>query len=633
MSLGFLMRDKLIIEVSEEIRDKDYGRNWNLGIPPCFEPNETLDAIARNLRSQPGVIVADLTSDILPSAESYVRRLHSQWSQSIDLPPLQSSSPDSMFEYLIASLPSNLIFVQVVRQFHKIVDYAGIELLGQLRDAEQGRLIRTVTATPLIIPDLKKRWDRHHPCTVSQYGNGHAEQYVQCHPFETVVAYIENSGVSKGIASFIAAQSGGYPECVSELLRFLHRSKSQSLSPVVRQELKVTAVNCLRRFVDLIDDTSQTIYRDALIDLHHGVDPEDALEQCKIHPWAKILLSKDDELRSAYLGDAAVEDMLRDISVTGAKGATAQDRFSRALKAYRSRNFSDAANLFNAIPQSRPEFEVTKANAAVMKCLYSEEAPGEDSDWSGVVLATTRARKMLADTAAFQKIVPFLSPRLERIERIGEKIVALQKKNEKRIVDALAGLRDTESRCEETAAFLLLCKFETCNAISGHAAACQAALALPEQLLRVWAFWKLGINYYSTPANAEGIWTSAESEWPSQMGALRRSKSEEPFPSLVAFGYFALAAAREQKLPADQLPVEGFSEFRSVFTSYEQLRNPQAHSYCFTSRKEREQFFLLADRWLNCVLSACPAQTTRNDLLELIEPLPLLSRDGEIICY
>ena len=93
------------------------------------------------------------------------------------------------------------------------------------------------------------------------------------------------------------------------------------------------------------------------------------------------------------------------------------------------------------------------------------------------------------------------------------------------------------------------------------------------------------------------------------------------------------AAAKESGLTDDQLPVEGFPELRSVFTSNEQLRNPLAHSYCFTSRKEREQFFLVADRWLNCVLSVCPAQTTRNDLIELIEPLPLLSRDGEVLCF
>ena len=230
-------------------------------------------------------------------------------------------------------------------------------------------------------------------------------------------------------------------------------------------------------------------------------------------------------------------------------------------------------------------------------------------------------------------MAPYLSERLERIERIGSNIVALQKKGEKRVVDALAGLRQSSHRCDETAAFLLLCKFETCNAISGHAAACQASLALPEQLLRVWAFWALGINYYSTPESAETIWEAAEAEWPSQLGALRRSAYKEQFPSLVAFGYFVLASARDKGMTGDELPVEGFPKLQSVFTSYEQLRNPQAHSYCFTNRKEREEFFLVADRWLNCVLSVCPAKTTRNDLLDLIEPLPLLNRNGEVMCY
>jgi hypothetical protein len=632
MSLGFLRREELINEITAEICDREYGRSWNIGIPPCFEPDATLDMIVHNLRAQPRIVVAELTSDTLKGADAYIHKLHSQWSQQVSLPPLQSTSPDSMFEHFIASLPTTVTFVQVVRQFHKIIESVGVTFLAMLRDAEQERAIRTVTATPLIIPDLKKRWDRNHPCTTSGYGNGHAELYVQCHPEHVVIDHVVNSGISKGIASFLAAQSGGYPECVSELMKVLHRTKSQSLTPLVKESLRTAAINTLRRFIDLIDDSSQTVYRNAVVDLHHGVDTEDALDQCRMHPWAKILLNDDDELRSPYVGDAAVEDMRRDISATGTKGGAAHDRFSQALKAYKAGKFGDAANLFSAIPQSRRQLEVAKAISEVMKCLYSEDAPGEDSDWAGVILAAKRARATFAETAAFQRVGPFLASRLERIETVGERIVALQKRNEKRVVDALSGMKDDESRCEESAVFLLLCKFKTCNAISGHAKACQASLALPEQLLRVWAFWGLGVNYYSAPANADAIWEAAASEWPSTMERLRRSEPSKPFSSFVAFGYFLLALARERGMCADKLPVKDFAELQSVFSSYEQLRNPQAHSYCFTTRKERERFFTLADRWLNCVLLVYPGKMTRNDLNELLEPLPLLGRDGELIC-
>lgn len=630
MTIGFLDREAVLKKVADDVCDKEYGCSWNLGTPPCFDANGTLDLIKRELLTRAGVVVADMTTDTSNGCESYVRRLFEQWSSQVQLQPLRNVPADAMFDYLIASLPENFLFVQVIRQFHKVPEVLGVPFLGQLRDAEQRRSIKTITATPLLIPDLKKRWGRLHPCTVSGYGDGHAEMYVKPLCPDAVVQYLEEQGIPKGISQYLSAQTGGYPECIDATIRVVKRANVTSLTPALKGQLKSAAVNLLRRFVEYLDEESQTIYRDAVVDIYHGVEIDTAVERCHMHPWAEILLNEETELRAGYLGEAAIQDEIRD-AASDDKSTLTQDHFTRAFRLYRMRKFVDAGRVFNAISGNRPDLEVTKANATLMQCLYSVDAPGEDSDWAGVVAAARKAQLALSQSEGLTKMASYLSGRLETIERIGSNIVALQRKNEKRVVDLLAGLRPSNQRCDETAAFLLLCKFETCNAISGHAAACQASLALPEQLLRVWAYWALSINYYSTPENVEEIWKAAESEWPSSLGPLKRSEPGKQFVSLTAFGYFVLAAALLNDVQRDKIPVDNFSELRSVFTRYDQLRNPQAHSYCFTTRKEREQFFALAERWLISMLTVCPSGSTRNDLLDLLEPLPLIGRDGAVL--
>ena len=631
MTIGFKDREVLIERVINDVTDREFGCSWNLGIPPCFEAEETLDIVVHKLQHEPCVAVADITSDTVPDHVAYIHSLHRQWSACVDLPSLTSGSPDAIFDYLIASLPEKYLFVQVVRQFHKILDCLDVWFLGKMRDAEQRGKLRTVTATPLSLPDLKKRWDKKHVCTVSGYGDTHSHRYVEPHDLSTLIDFAKTLDVSPGLAGYLYAQSGGYPKCFLELIRNLRRSKANSLTLDTKRSLRNVAVGCLGRFVKLMDDESQTSYRDAVVDLYHGVEKEDALEKCRTHPWGNILLDKSGELRAECLGVAAVTDMTRDGVLDDSYEDTVQMRIQRAFDSYRHKHFADAANLLDQIPVQRPEFKITRANASVMGRLYGDGTVGEDTDWKGVARAANDALATLKCHELLPNDSSYLSDRLQWIYEFTMKIVALQKGNEKRVVDALAGMFPAIDRDEQSAALLMLLKSESCKAMSGHAAACQSALFLPEQLLRVWAFWQLGVSYYSTPDDAESTWAVVESEWPSQFGSLRRSDPGKQFPSLLSFGYFVLARAN---LGGDNnicFPVDDYSELQKVFSRYEQLRNPKSHSYCITTRKEREQFFELVDRWLDCVIASSRAIHSRNELLGAIEPLPLVTRQGELV--
>ena len=64
------------------------------------------------------------------------------------------------------------------------------------------------------------------------------------------------------------------------------------------------------------------------------------------------------------------------------------------------------------------------------------------------------------------------------------------------------------------ALLLVLCSVEAGRALTGNASAIRAVLPLPEQIYRLWAFWRLGINFYSAAETPPGIWKILRTQWP-----------------------------------------------------------------------------------------------------------------------
>jgi hypothetical protein len=125
----------------------------------------------------------------------------------------------------------------------------------------------------------------------------------------------------------------------------------------------------------------------------------------------------------------------------------------------------------------------------------------------------------------------------------------------------------------------------------------------------------------------------AESHWPTEKrGKLLRAVPGESFPSLLAFAYFVLSKLlSDQQANLNNAPVSDFASLERDFGKYERLRNPNAHSYCYTTSKDRKEFFELVDNWLECFVAACPEPVTRDVLLGMIEPLPIVDREGILI--
>src|SRR5262249_61718441 len=126
--------------------------------------------------------------------------------------------------------------------------------------------------------------------------------------------------------------------------------------------------------------------------------------------------------------------------------------------------------------------------------------------------------------------------------RVAQSVVAAAKVHgafQTRLVDILAGFAGEQHRDPRGAALLLLIKFEAGKAVAGDGSACQFVLSMPEEVFRVWALWKLGLNFYAAPAAKDVAWGAVEATWPKARGQVQRPEAGQQFPSLYAFGYFA----------------------------------------------------------------------------------------------
>ena len=63
---------------------------------------------------------------------------------------------------------------------------------------------------------------------------------------------------------------------------------------------------------------------------------------------------------------------------------------------------------------------------------------------------------------------------------------------------------------------------------------------------------------------------------------------------------------------------------------FESVRTGHAHGVYVPTKRQRQAYAALVDRWLTSLLSAGPGIGSRQELLELTEPLPLVNADGTV---
>jgi hypothetical protein len=392
-------------------------------------------------------------------------------------------------------------------------------------------------------------------------------------------------------------------------------------------------------FVEWLDPVEDGQYRDQIINLYHGVEVEAARDAFFNHPWRDVVLDEEG-LRAEALGAAALRAAL-----SKPLDSTRQSPWyrvtGRAQKLYWRRQYETVVRILDAtdLGQWYPHDQLLRVHARIMCHLAGEEGAefiGEDTDYRRLRRALEEARSLLeagglALAAGDQEKIAARYRELEEVAGAVEAAGGVGGRFRNRLVDVLTGLASPEHKNPRVASALLLAKFEASRAMAGDASACQSALALPEQLYRTWAWWTLGLSDDHAPSSEDPSWEVVEREWGREGETLRRRGPKGEFASFQVFAFFALARLQSrgagEELPS---PEATFSALRSALSVHEQIRNGRAHSVYRSSRRERNAYFDLIDRWLTAALAVCPDPVSREELSDLNEPLPVVGAKGVV---
>jgi len=618
---------------------------WDVVLPPGFGEErfaQQLEEFLRGHSRHPRVAVqgADHSN---PTIAEFVRALHWQWEETEKPPKALDRSASMYLDILLKSLrPSERPIVLVLKRFHKVLDNLEKWVLGKLRREEQNKRLHTVIITPLPLATLKKRWEaqKHYFCT-SDYGDSrHTPVTVAPPDPEEVDLLCESLGIFSGVNAYTRQLTGGYPEHFASLLEWWDNQGRPQLTPAVRAEMLKLACGQLNVFLEWLDPLEDGLYRDHVIDLYHGVNTDQAQEAFQNHPWRDIVLDKEG-LRAEALGAGALSAALRDTAGRKTFQSPWYDVLERARLLYDRHQYETALRVLGTVDTGRlrPQDRVLQAHARIMVELAGEEGDehfGGDTNCRRLCHALREAREILTTVA-----LPLSAADRQKVEgRYGQLEVAAAAISaagsitgwfQNRLVDVLAGFAGREHQNVRGAVLLLLVKAEAGKAIAGDGSACQFVMALPEQIFRTWALWALNLNYYQAPAVDEAMWQIVEFKWLPVHGVVRRATPGNQFPNFFVFTIYALACL--QSLPPDRqavAPEAGFKELQSALSSYESVRTGNAHGLYQPNKRQRQTYFDLIDRWFTSLLAVCPDRVTREELLELTEPLPVMNADGSV---
>ncbi len=621
--IAFKDEKELIAEIISDLIDPEFGTNWNLVIPPGVGDELLLEKFLQTLENEhSSVPIAVLAPDSVPSGEGYVRALHRQWSNSLELPSLsETPRPDELFDELMSLMPTNQPVIQVIKRFHKVVDLMEVWVLGKMRDAEREKKFKTFTCTPVSIEELKARWEDDHILSTSDYGQNLTSRDASLQELDEVLANTEGQ-LPPHLVAYAFEISGGYPAVFTNVVAKWKKLGCPQLTPSTRAQLKQVAVASLSRFIQWLDAGTSTRYRDSVIDLHQGFDAESARMILQYHPWKSFLLNGD-SLRSESVGDAAVCTAIVGKVRNGTPEHVAAECEQRAKTFYLRSKFVNASMAMEDLQQLaslRPDLRMFLSCSKVMASLFHDSVASEDTDWRSVLRECNQACETLKTCVDYINEADFLNDRLHQLKSVAGDFSKANSNDDGRLVDVLCGLRPGAAQNPRGALLLLTAKYESSSAIAGNASALQSALPLPEQLFRVLVYWSLGINYYAAPSGMEESWSEACKNWPKTKGELVPTPAGTQFTSLVAFAYFACAEWRRRNLSVE---LSDFKKTESIFTKLEDLRNPKAHSYVQSNSKSRKWFFDTAKDWLEQATDFCPETCSREDLMGIVDPLPI----------
>jgi hypothetical protein len=618
----FLDHEQLTRHVASGALHPEFPVSLLVVVPPTFGQYELARSIRSALAGHPASPpVAIISPDEVRDADAYAVSLSRQWQSRVPIPSRSARETlESYFNRIFAVGAPGRPLLQIVVRFHTILDCLESWMLGLMRTEEQSRRLRSVVLCHYPYSELKRRWvNRGLKLTNSDYGDKHELRSAPLSSLDWFRSRPLHPPVPKHIFEFALAVAGPYPEVLAAVLElWVRRGRSGSLDRSLRAELREQAVTSTMPFIRHLDAPGQTIYLEHLIDLHLHAQ-SDARYHIEQHPWAPYLVDSEGNLRSECLGEAAQRFWAQ------TEGNTSLASINlHARRLYDCRQYGAVVELGSSVPRRRwpPAIQLVKQHARIMFAVFGQcgdEAAGEDSDWHSVSRSVDEARELLPRVGLDDTERAIMECRYSELQTIAGPVCTANTGGQSRVVDRLGGL--AAGNCEPSphvALLLVLCSVEAGRALTGNSSAIRAVLPVPEQIYRLWAFWRLGLNYYRAAATPRGIWQSILNEWPH--GDVQPPVAGTKFPSFELFAYYAMAVQVDRGLPDPPEPT--WKALRQALSLLE-VRNDVAHAVVTNDPKRRSSYFELIDRWLDSLIAACPEPTSRGQLLAIVEPLPL----------
>lgn len=607
-------QDELLDKVVGGLLHEEFPSSYAIIVPPLFGEELLGKALVYRLRTSQRCFVAHIAIDSISRPIEYIQELQRQWG--IGEAPKRGASPTVTLMQLVNAIPEGVPALQVITRFEKFLDVLDASMLGAMRRLESERRLRSAVFSPFTYVDVKQRWvEQGKKLVSSNYGDAHCFCGVQPHDFKSALRMCSEMGIPEHVAKFVIEQTGAYPEVCVELIGHWKRVYSGSLfKNDVKQVLVQQAKERLRRFLLLLDMPDRSSFRDAAASVHYNSHREEALSLLRTHPWASVLLNGD-EIRAQALGPLAAS--MSTVSHLAA--------FETARALYFRGSYRAALDVIKNFADTTAS-RMLLLHAGAMSLLIDPDdgRPGLDTDWRQVRSLLSDAMALLSESSSGISRVSIgqIEECQKRLLRISAPIADAASGSTRRIVDALS------DKSPRSAFWIVMLEKMRANSLVGNSSATLAALALPEQVYRLWAYWHLELDYDVQPQD-EAAWERVRELWPSVEVVPVPGRK---FPSFEVFAWFSFVVSQRLGI-GETAAIESTPEALKRSLSLLQIRRDQAHSLARCSDRDRRELFSLVERWMAALLAPCYAhddQWSMFEFEELVRPLPLLARDGEL---
>lgn len=626
--IRFAEQDQLVAKIARSLTHSDNSACWQIVLPPGFIDEQSFvgELLTALQKRAPDARMACVHADAVVGRDAYARALAESWKI-----PLEPTAPDPL-QTLLGRLSPRHPGIQILTHFHKIVRTLDMQVLGDLREAEQspGRRLRTVTLTPLPYSELKERWRSEGAAfSVSDYGDTHQLENPAPLSLDALRKTLVTHGLPTKLVEFVLCVTGGYPAPLQAMIERWEAEDRPPPKPAFIELLRQVAEQRFDRFVAWLDRGGESRYCAYVSDLYHGIEVGNARIHLSLHPWREVLFGPE-SLRSQAVGMVAATRLAK-LAQNALDAEPGRALWHRARELYRMSRYVEVARMLDAAPALalRAHLRLLSLHARIMAVLIGgiNEGSPADADWKQLIFLLEQAQIEGGKTLDAELLLPRYTELLTTARDVVKALAAGP-----RPVDVLGGLRG-DGAAPASAVFLIILCLKAGSHMTSPSAALKVVFELPEQIFRCWAYSALQLNFYSAPGGSKDNWHSADAAWRSggiDRSPLERSLPGKEFRSFAAFAFFALAEHAKRGGDAPQAPEPDFAALDRSLSHFDK-RKDFAHAVATANEKERRNYFSMIERWLDAFCAVCPPGCSRLELSARVDPLPLVAEDGVLI--